>query len=116
MGRVLLIGYDPTTIPGFDPEPIKLAIEIGNARFDELGIEKDMCLVAPDEHAEQLVINALKGDDYAVVVIGGGLRKDEASLPLFEKVVNLVRQHAPNAAIAFNTNPTNSADAARRWL
>jgi hypothetical protein len=35
---------------------------------------------------------------------------------LLEHVIHLVRQHAPGAAIAFNTNPTNSVDAALRWL
>jgi hypothetical protein len=37
-------------------------------------------------------------------------------LELFEKVVNLVRQHAPDAAIAFNSSPEDTADAALRWL
>jgi hypothetical protein len=36
-------------------------------------------------------------------------------LEFFETVINLVRRHAPNAAIAFNTNPENSLDAALRW-
>jgi len=33
-----------------------------------------------------------------------------------ETVVNLVHRHAPNAAIALNTNAADSVDAARRWL
>jgi hypothetical protein len=37
-------------------------------------------------------------------------------LEFFEKVVNLARQHAPSAAIAFNSSPEDSADAALRWL
>jgi hypothetical protein len=37
-------------------------------------------------------------------------------LELFEKVVNLVRRHAPEAAIAFNNSPDDTADAALRWL
>jgi hypothetical protein len=37
-------------------------------------------------------------------------------LEFLETVINLVRRHAPRAAIAFNTNPENSLDAARRWL
>jgi len=50
------------------------------------------------------------------VVIGGGIRKHEPLLELFEKVVNLVRRHAPDAAIAFNSSPEDTADAALRWL
>ncbi|MGC4746782.1 hypothetical protein ACLQ28_14115 [Micromonospora sp. DT201] len=39
-----------------------------------------------------------------VVVVGGGIRKTEQLLPLFEQVVNRIRRHAPRAAIAFNTS------------
>jgi hypothetical protein len=37
-------------------------------------------------------------------------------LTIFERVVNLIRVHAPQAAIAFNSNPTDSADAIGRVL
>jgi hypothetical protein len=37
-------------------------------------------------------------------------------LELFEKVINLVRQHSPDAAIAFNVRPEDCVDAALRWL
>jgi hypothetical protein len=37
-------------------------------------------------------------------------------LALFETVINAVHKAAPNASIAFNTRPEDSADAAARWL
>jgi hypothetical protein len=37
-------------------------------------------------------------------------------LTLFEKLVNLIRQHAPQAAILFNTSPADTVEAALRWL
>lgn len=37
-------------------------------------------------------------------------------LELFEKVINLIRRHAPDAAIAFNSSPDNSVEASMRWL
>jgi hypothetical protein len=52
--------------------------------------------------------------EWDVVVIGGGIRKPEPLLPLFEQAVNLVRRHAPRAAIAFNTSGGDSVEAARR--
>jgi hypothetical protein len=116
LGRVLVIGLDPGKIPGWDPEPVVAAIKRGQARFGEYGIEADMCLVVPDESAEAAIVEALTRDDYACVVVGGGIRKHEPLLELFEKVVNLVRQHAPGAAIAFNSSPEDTADAALRWL
>src|SRR3982750_8881 len=115
-GRVLVIGLDPVRIPGWDPEPVVAAIARGQARFGELGIDADQCLVAPDDDAEGAIVGALKRQEYACVGGGGGICKHEPLLELFEKVVNLVRQHAPGAAIAFNSTPDDTADAALRWL
>jgi hypothetical protein len=46
-------------------------------------------------------------------VVGGGIRGD---VDLLERVINLVRRHAANAAIAFNASPEETYDAAARWL
>ena len=114
LGRVLVIGLDPARIPGYDPKPVQAAIARGRAQLDELGIEADYCLVAPDENPQAAIVEALTQRDHACVVIGGGLR-DESLLVLFEQVVNLIRQHAPGAAIAFG-NAEDIAEAALRWL
>ncbi len=53
---------------------------------------------------------------YDCVVIGAGVRLPPRLLPIFETVINAVRKAAPGAAIAFNTRPDDSADAAARWL
>ena len=111
-----MIGVDPAKIEGWDPEPVLAAIARGQARFDDLGIEADYCLVALDENPEGEIAEALTGHDYGCVVIGGGIRTHEPLLELFEKVVNLVRQLTPDAAIAFNSGPDDCADAALRWL
>ncbi len=113
---VLVIGLDPAKIEGWDPEPVQAAIARGQARFDDHGIEADLCLVAVDENPEGAIVEALTRRTYACVVIGGGIRKHEPLLELFERAVNLVRQHAPDAAIAFNSSPEDCADAALRWL
>src|SRR5690242_8864122 len=109
LGPVLVIGLDPVRIPGWDPEPVVAAIARGQARFGERGIDADYCLVVPEENAEEAIVAALTGRDYACVVIGGGIRTYEPLLEFFEKVVNLVRRHAPGAAIAFNSSPEDPA-------
>jgi hypothetical protein len=116
VARVLVVGLDPAKLQGWDPEPLQAAIARGRARFDDHGIEADWCLVALDENPEAAIVEALTRKDYACVVIGGGIRRPEPLLELFERVVNLVRQHAPDAAIAFNSSPEDCADAALRWL
>ena len=58
----------------------------------------------------------LKAQTYDCVVIGAGIRLPPHSLSMFEAVINAVHRAAPDAAIAFNTRPEDSADAAARWL
>jgi hypothetical protein len=82
----------------------------------ERGWEADPCMIPPDETAGPLVEKQLLTKTYDCVVIGGGLRIPPKSLLLFEAIVNAVHRAAPNATIAFNTQPENSADAAARWI
>jgi hypothetical protein len=35
---------------------------------------------------------------------------------MFEKVMNAIHKAAPGSAIAFNTRPEDTAEAAARWL
>lgn len=114
--RVLLIGFDPKAIPGIDAELVEMAISIGEMRLRDAGFVTDYCLVAPDEKAEGEIVTALRAGTYGCVVVGGGIRKPEPFVELFELVVNLIRQHAPDAAIAFNTTGENSVEAVERWL
>jgi hypothetical protein len=58
----------------------------------------------------------LASKSYDCVVIGAGVRLPPRRLALFEAVINAVHKGAPGAAIAFNTRPDDSADAAARWL
>ncbi|RLK58835.1 hypothetical protein [Actinokineospora cianjurensis] len=116
MGRVLVIGLDPARSRGWDPRPIQAAVVRGQARFAELGIESDLCLVAVDDDPEGAIVGALRAVEYACVVVGGGIRRDEGLLEFFEVVINLVHRYAPKAAVAFNRGPGDSADAAMRWL
>jgi hypothetical protein len=117
--RVLVIGIDPKAVAhlGVDSDLVNAALAQSQARFDAAGIPVDTCLVGLDAtQASTQIAEALIGNAYACVVIGGGIRKPEPMLPFFEVAINLVHRHAPTAAIAFNTTAENSLDAARRWL
>ena len=116
---VLVIGLDPYRVPGpWDPEPVAEAIEVGMARFAEHGVSAESCLFGLDgsDDVEAVITAALRARPWECVVIGGGVRKPEDQLELFERVVNLVRQHAPGAAIAFSSAPAETFDAAARWI
>lgn len=87
-------------------------------RFAEHGVGAESCLFGLDgsDDVEAVIAAALCARPWECVVIGGGVRKPEDQLELFERVVNLVRQHAPDAAMAFNATPTDTFDAAARWV
>ena len=122
--RVVLVGYDPETVdfsdpalpPGMNAEKIRAGIAVAVKQFTERGWESDVGYILPDESAGPTVEQLLRATNYDCVVIGGGVRLPPRNLALFEVVINAVRKAAPGAAIAFNTRPDDSADAAARWV
>jgi hypothetical protein len=124
MTRVLFVGQRPETIdysdsaipPGFNAEKINAGIAIAVAKIAERGWQANLCMMPPGETAGPMLEKQLASATYDCVVIGGGLRLPPKSLPLFERVINAVHKAAPNAVMAFNTRPEDTAEAAARWL
>ena len=124
MTRVLLIGLVPETVDFSDPalptgmtaEKVHAGIAVAMRQFAERGWEADVGLIRPDETAGPATERLLASKSYDCVVIGAGVRLPPKGLALFEAVINAVHKAAPGAAIAFNTRPDDSADAAGRWL
>ena len=124
MTRVLLLGYDPETVdfsdpalpPGMTVEKVRAGIALALRQFAERGWEAEVGFIRPDETAGPTVERQLASKSYDCVVIGAGVRLPSRGLALFEAVINAVHRAAPGAAIAFNTRPDDSADAAGRWL
>jgi hypothetical protein len=117
--RVLVIGLDPYRVPGpWDPEPVARGIEEGLAEFAEHGVGVATCLIGLDgsDDVAEVVGNALRSHPWECVTIGGGLRHSDDQVELLEQVVNLVRRYAPGAAIAFNSTPATTYEAAARWI
>ena len=124
MARILLVGLDPETVdfsdpalpPGMSVEKVHAGIAVALRQFTEHGWESDVGFIRPDETAGPTVEHQLRSANYDCVVIGGGVRLPPRHLALFEVVINAIRRAAPGAAIAFNTRPDDSADAAARWV
>ena len=124
MTRILFVGQKPETVdfsdpslpPGFDASKINAGIAVAVAKIKERGWEGDTCMITPDAAGSVMLEKALKSATYDCVVIGGGLRLPPKSLALFETVVNIIHRSAPNAAIAFNTRPEDTAEAAARHV
>jgi hypothetical protein len=124
MTRILFVGQKPETVdfsdpslpPGFDADKINAGIAIAVQKIEGRGWQSDTCMITPDGAGRVMLKKALEGASYDCVVIGAGLRLPPKSLPLFEMVVNAVHKAAPSAAIAFNTQPDDTAEAAARQL
>ena len=124
MARILLLGLEPEAVdysdpalpPGMNAEKIRAGIAVAVKQFTDRGWESDVGYLLPDESAGPTVERLLQSTNYDCVVIGGGVRLPPRNLALFEVVINAVRKAAPSAAIAFNTGPHDSADAAARWV
>jgi hypothetical protein len=122
---VLIIGFDPKFLDFSSPElaPMNLTAEkilAGTAaeleRLRDLGYEPDGCFVDLGDTAETVVASRLRAREYGCVVIGAGVRANPKYFLLFEKLLNVVHELAPRSRIAFNTKPTDTVEAIRRWL
>jgi hypothetical protein len=124
MTRILFVGQKPDTVdfsdpslpPGFDAAKIEAGIKVAVEKIAERGWQGDLCMIAPDASGLAMLASKLGSASYDCVVIGGGLRMPPKSLALFEQVVNAVHKLAPSAAIAFNTRPEDTAEAAARQI
>jgi hypothetical protein len=124
MTRILFVGHKPETVDfsdpalpsGFDAAKINAGIAVAVDKIAERGWQGDTCMITPDDAGRAMLERQLKAEAYDCVVIGGGLRLPPKGLALFETVVNVVHKAAPGAAIAFNTKPEDTADAAARQL
>lgn len=123
---VLMIGLEPSLIdfsdpaygvvPGLNAAKVMAGLEADEAHLNAFGYDAQLCLTDFGETAEAVVRAQLKKKSYDCVLIGAGLRLIAKHTFLFEKLINVVHEHAPQAKLCFNTRPDDTAVAVRRWL
>jgi nucleotide-binding universal stress UspA family protein len=123
---VLLIGLQPKLVdfslpefaasPGLDAHKIQEALDADEATLKNLGYDVEMCLTDLGSTAEDVVVAHLQRKNFDCIVIGAGLRTISKHFILFEKLLNVVHEHAPTARICFNTKPSDTAEAVQRWI
>jgi hypothetical protein len=121
---VLVIGLDPTLIdfsqPGYpvgmDATKVLAGLKSSEGELTGLGYSVEMCLTDFGETAETVVQRQLKQKRFDCILIGAGVRTNPSNFMLFEKLINVVHQNAPQAKICFNTLPSDTAAAVKRWL
>jgi hypothetical protein len=121
---VLVIGLDPALIdfskPGYAPG-MNAAKVLGGMKSSEeeltrLGYSVQMCLTDFGDTAGSVVETQLRQTAFDCILIGAGVRANPGNFMLFEKLINVVHEHAPQARICFNTSPNDTVDAIKRWL
>ena len=82
----------------------------------EGNVEGAALLLGRPHDVDGVVGTALQAHPWECVTVGGGLRHSDDQVELLEHVINLIRRHAPDAAIAFNSSPATTYEAAARWI
>ena len=121
---VLVIGLDPALIdfskpgypPGMNATKVMAGLKSCEDELTHLGYSVQMCFTDFGETAEAVVQSQLKQERFDCILIGAGVRANPANFLLFEKLVNVVHEHAPQAKLCFNTLPSDTAAAVQRWL
>lgn len=124
--RILVVGLDPAVIdfsapffadkPWINAEVIHAGVAHDLEALAGHGHEAKSCMIDTGETAEAVMAAALAAQPYDVVVFGAGVRNNPEHLLLFERLINRVHRDAPEARIAFNTRPDDTAEAALRWV
>ena len=122
----LMIGLDPVLIdfsdpnyaafPGMTAEKVLAGLKAGEEGLKALGYDAEHCLTDFGQTAEAVVTAHLKRRQFDCVMIGAGVRAVPSNFLLFEKLINVVHEHAPRSKICFNTKPSDTLEALQRWI
>ena len=124
MKTVLIIGMNPKTIDFTNPElPPNVTLEgIQNGtqlmlqKLQELGYTPELFLIDTGTADLSKLRSHLQSNQYKGILIGNGIRGIKSNFLLFEQVVNVVHQDAPQSRIIFNTHPNDNIESIQRWL
>jgi len=124
--RVVMVGLEPDVVdygdpayaafPGLNAQILREALEKDRAALVALGYDALWSLWDKSEGPESKFVDDLRTHKPDCVLIGAGVRLNLKLTVLFERLVNLVRQHAPQSRLCFNSGPYDSAEAVERQL
>ena len=121
---VLVIGLDPSLIdfsqpgyaPGMSATKVLAGLKSSEDELANLGYRMETCLTDFGETAETVVQSLLEQKQFDCILIGPGVRANPSNFMLFEKLINVVHEHAPQSKMCFNTMPGDTAAAVKRWI
>lgn len=111
------IDFTSPEIPqGLTVEKIEKGTDATLERLRSQGYDAELFLVETGTAHLSNLTKQLKSKNYDGVVVGNGIRSIKVNFILFEQLVNVIHADAPNAKIIFNTLPTDTDEAVKRWL
>lgn len=121
---VLVVGLDPALIdfskpgwpPGMTAAKVLEGIKSSEDELIRLGYTVQTCMHDFGETAEAVVRAQLKQKRFDCVLIGAGVRTNPSNFLLFEKMINVVHEHAPQAKMCFNQLPSDIGESVKRWV
>jgi hypothetical protein len=118
--KVLMVGWHPSVVnyakyPDLTAEKLEGALRLDEQKLNAQGYDASIGFIFSGATAIDQVAGQLQATAYDIVLIGAGVRKDDDHFLVFEKLVNIVHELAPQARIVFNTGPTDSEAAIHRW-
>jgi hypothetical protein len=121
---LLLLGLDPdivdyskSPVPGLTAAKVRSAVEADQAKLEALGYTVKTLYVDAGNTAEAVLADTLATGGYDCIMVGAGLRTVPPYFLLFEKLMNVIHQHASTSTkICFNINPSDTAEAVQRWV
>jgi hypothetical protein len=124
--HVVMVGLEPDVVdysdpayaifPGVNAKVLRESLEKERAGLVALGYDAIYSFWDNSEGAEAKFIDNLRTHRPDCVMIGAGVRLNPKLTGLFEQLVNLVRQHAPQSRLCFNSGPYDTAKAVQRQL
>ena len=123
--NIHIVGIDPylidfkspefAAVPDLTAEKVEASIKGSVNQLNETGYNAELCWTDFGQTAKQVVKAHLESRKFDGVVIGAVIRVVPGNFQLFENLINVIRETAPQATISFNTNPKDTTDAVQRW-
>jgi DNA-binding LacI/PurR family transcriptional regulator len=99
-----------------DATKVLAGLKASEDELTSLGYSIDVCMTDFGDTAQAVVQRRLEQKRFDCIMIGAGVRTNPSNFLLFEKLINVVHEHAPTAKLCFNTLPSDTAAAVKRWL
>src|SRR5438309_2194480 len=101
--KVLLVGFDPKAVDFTTPDRVAMkateekvseGLKAETERLTASGYDLDWCWLDLSDAGPGKVLERLKRHTYDCVLFGVGVRTRPEAVLLFEKIINIVHEHA----------------------